>query len=116
MGVALGRTSRVIRIHAALIKARRVVIRPTPKHAKMNARSSCMPSTAASIDPSLPRSALPEPHTETNVVDAVHSRFEQMEMVTHKCRHACEKRDEANYPVLSCARHVARVRTSTFCA
>ena len=35
-----------------------------------------------------PRSALPEPQTETKVVDAVHIRLAQMEMVTKRCKHA----------------------------
>jgi hypothetical protein len=47
-----------------------------------------MPSTALSIDPSLPRSALPEPHTETKVVEAVHIRFAQIETVTNRCKSA----------------------------
>jgi len=38
----------------------------------------------------LPRRALPLPQTETNVVDAVHMRFAQIEMVTNRCKHACE--------------------------
>ena len=40
------------------------------------------------IEPSLPRSALPEPHTDTKVVDAVHIRLAQIEIVTKRCRHA----------------------------
>lgn len=61
---------------------------PTPKQVKMNPRSASMPSTALSIDPSLPRSALPEPHTETKVVEAVHIRFAQIETVTNRCKSA----------------------------
>ena len=38
----------------------------------------------------LPRRALPLPQTETNVVDAVHMRFAQIEIVTNRCKHACE--------------------------
>ena len=36
----------------------------------------------------MPRSALPEPHTDTKVVDAVHIRLAQIEIVTKRCRHA----------------------------
>lgn len=61
---------------------------PTPKQVNIKPRSASMPSTALSIDPSLPRSALPDPHTETNVVEAVHIRLAQIEMVTNRCRHA----------------------------
>ncbi len=78
----------VIKIHAAAMSARSVVISPTPKHAKMKARSAYIPSTAESIEPSFPRSAFPEPHTETKVVEAVHMRLAQMEMVTQRCKHA----------------------------
>ena len=38
----------------------------------------------------LPRRALPLPQTETKVVEAVHMRFAQIEMVTNRCKHACE--------------------------
>ena len=38
----------------------------------------------------LPRRALPLPQTETKVVDAVHMRFAQIEIVTNRCKHACE--------------------------
>ena len=99
--VATTATSCVIRIHAADIKAISVVISPTPKQLNMNPRSACIPSTAWSIEPSLPRRALPEPQTDTNVVVAVHSKLAQMETVTNRCRHAlgrngahnCERRD-----------------------
>ena len=57
----------------------------------MNARSSFIPSTALSIEPSLPRSALPEPQTETKVVEAVHIRLAQIEMVTKRCKQACAR-------------------------
>ena len=89
--VATIATSSVIRIQAADMRAIRVVINPTPKHVKMKARSACIPSTAISIEPSLPRKAFPLPQTETNVVDAVHIRFAQIEIVTNKCRQACER-------------------------
>lgn len=38
----------------------------------------------------LPRRAFPLPQTETKVVDAVHMRFAQIEIVTNRCKHACE--------------------------
>lgn len=38
----------------------------------------------------MPRRALPLPQTETKVVEAVHIKFAQMEMVTNRCKHACE--------------------------
>ena len=105
-------------VSPADMRASSVVIRPTPKHEKMNARSLCMPSTAWSIEPSLPRRALPVPHTDTaagetreargmlsicvakawvlpnavsflpNVVEAVHMRLAQIEMVTKRCKQA----------------------------
>ena len=62
--------------------------RPTPKQRKISHRSLFIPSTTLPIEPSLPRSALPEPHTDTKVVDAVHIRLAQMEMVTQRCKHA----------------------------
>ena len=93
--VATHATSKVIRIHDALMRASRVVMRPTPKHEKMKARSSCMPSTASSMLPSLPRSALPLPQTDTNVVDAVHMRFAQIEMVTMRCSMALREQTTA---------------------
>ena len=77
-------TSAVIKIQAADMSAMSVVMRPIPKHPKMKLRSACIPSTALSIDPSLPRKAFPEPHTDTKVVEAVHNRLAQMEMVTKR--------------------------------
>jgi len=53
--------------------------------AKISVRSAFMPSTAMSIEPSLPRSALPLPHTETKVTVATQTRLAQMEMVTKVC-------------------------------
>ena len=121
--VATKATSSVIRIHAADMSASSVVISPTPdhrsrtvaltisdaahrlgawagppassapKHVNMNARSSFIPSTALSIEPSLPRRALPEPQTETKVVEAVHIRLAQIEMVTKRCKQACARRE-----------------------
>ena len=44
-----------------------------------------MPSTTIDMDPSLPRSALPLPHTETNVTIATHTKLQQMERVTKVC-------------------------------
>ena len=40
-----------------------------------------MPSTTLPIEPSLPRSALPEPHTETKVITLTVKTFAQMQMV-----------------------------------
>ena len=84
--VATKATSMVMRIHAALIRASSVVISPTPKHVKMNARSSCIPSTAWSIEPSRPRSALPLPQTETKVIIETTKMLAQMQMVENRWR------------------------------
>ena len=55
--------------------------RPTPKQRKISHRSLFMPSTTLPIEPSLPRSALPEPHTETKVITLTVKTLAQMQMV-----------------------------------
>ena len=51
----------------------------------MNVRSAFISSTAKSIEPSCPRSALPLPQTVTKVTIATVMKLMQMEVVTKKC-------------------------------
>ena len=47
----------------------------------MSQRSLFMPSTTMDMEPSLPRSAFPLPHTETNVMIDTTKMFAQMQRV-----------------------------------
>ena len=80
---AAERTSVSMRTHAAEKRQPSVASTPIAKHEKMSVRSAFIPSTAVSIAPSRPRSALPVPHTDTNVTIATHTKLEQMERVTN---------------------------------
>ena len=57
---------------------------------KMNVRSEFISSSAKSMEPSLPRNALPPPHTVTKVTIATTTKFTQIDIVTKKCNSAYE--------------------------
>ena len=62
------RTSHCMSSHVEHATAARSESSPTPKARKMSQRSLFIPSTTLLIEPSFPRSALPLPHTLTNVI------------------------------------------------
>ena len=83
--VATSATSRCIRSHVEQATEVSCARSPTPKTLKMSSRSLFMPSTTFDIEPSLPRSALPEPHTETKVMMETANMLQQMLIVEKIC-------------------------------
>ena len=82
---AISAISVSISTHPAAKRQPSVASTPTANAVKMNERSAFIPSTATSIEPSRPRSALPLPHTVTNVTIATHRKLEQIDIVMKKC-------------------------------
>eukprot|EP00240_Pyramimonas_obovata_P011316 CAMPEP_0118925792 /NCGR_PEP_ID=MMETSP1169-20130426/3616_1 /TAXON_ID=36882 /ORGANISM="Pyramimonas obovata, Strain CCMP722" /LENGTH=123 /DNA_ID=CAMNT_0006867185 /DNA_START=752 /DNA_END=1123 /DNA_ORIENTATION=- len=66
---------------------------PTAKRLKMRLRSMNMFSTAMSTEPSGPRSASEEPHTDTHVVEATHCRFAASDTMVDTKKQNCRKAD-----------------------